>query len=200
MPEFIQASCPKCNKVFKAPTTLLGKKVKCKGCSQVIPVIEKQEDEEWTQNVKAYAVGANEDLAVVRCPFCANELESEAVVVCINCGYNLQTRQRMKTQVFNPITKMDVFVWLLPPIGCSLGALLAIFLIVSIWTGWPDLEPLYLGWMQTTEMGSVYMTVIFGFAAFACGSFAIKRFVFQPTPPMLEKGAVAVSSGDEEDD
>jgi hypothetical protein len=200
MAELIQATCPKCNKVFKAPVALRGKKVKCKGCGQVIPVIEKQEEDEWAKNLKGYGVTVEADEGVPRCPFCASELESAADAVCLKCGYNLQTRQRMRTEIYNPLTGEDYFMWYLPPVLACLGVIFCIVFMVFIWTEWPDLEPIYLGWIQTEEWAAVYTTVFLGFIIFGCASFAIKRFVFQPTPPQMEKGAVSASSGDEDDD
>ena len=139
----ISVSCPKCKKTIQAPESEQGKKIKCKACGEAFtalasaaktkveePKVKSQsakaekprgkgDDEEWGV-VKAYGV-TTDDLST-RCPYCAAELEDDDVVVCLECGYNLQTRERLQEKVLEPVTGGDYFLWLLPGIACAIIA------------------------------------------------------------------------------
>lgn len=182
----ITVSCPKCKKTLKVPTKLKGKKIRCKGCGQTFPVVEmKTETEEWGV-AQAYGVQGvtEEEPEEARCPFCAHALEDENTVVCMNCGYNLRTRERIQTKVYEPVTGRDYLVWLMPGILCCLGALACIGGIVWVWVSeWDFGEP----WTIATK---VYLTVMFGFGVWYFGVFAFKRLVLHPKPPEQEKVTV----------
>jgi uncharacterized paraquat-inducible protein A len=188
----ISVSCPKCKKTIQAPETVKGKKIKCKGCGDVFGVPAdakakaqstradkpKGDDEEWGV-VKAY--GVTEESDKPRCPFCAWELESEEDVVCLKCGYNLQTRERLQEKVLEPVTGTDYFVWLLPGLICLFFALsflagIAILIVLLMGT-----EP---GWIRG---GIIYLIVFDGFVVFFTGRFAIKRLILNRHPPEKEK-------------
>ena len=44
-----------------------------------------------------------------RCPYCATELPSEDTIVCLHCGYNLQTRTRLEPKHTYDITPAERF-------------------------------------------------------------------------------------------
>src|SRR5262249_34976814 len=69
-----------------------------------------------------------------RCPHCATEFESEDAVICIGCGYNLETREHLKLVKTIENTGADQFLWLLPGVACILGIIFMILLdIFWIW-------------------------------------------------------------------
>jgi len=189
--QVLTVACPKCKARFQAPASLAGKKVKCKKCGGVVPVVQARDEEEWSRNPNPYAV-TQENYSVVRCPFCAHELESEDQKVCLNCGFNLVTRQRMETKVLEPLTPVDWTLWLLPGIASALGMLLCLFLaIVCVLLAWPDLSDYGLGWIQfkqgEREAIPIYTCVGLLFLAFLAGRFAFIRLVLHPHPPEAPK-------------
>jgi DNA-directed RNA polymerase subunit RPC12/RpoP len=186
----IKVTCPKCKKGFQAPDTVKGKKVRCKSCNEVFTVGAKQ-DEEWGV-IASYAVGSLKD--VPRCPFCAHDLEEEEQVICLNCGYNLLTRERHSTQVIHEVTGSDRFIWLLPGILCLLVALLFLTCVAFMWVP-IDLGDVWKDWVQNTEFTKIYLSVICAFIIFYCGRFAVKRLVMHPQPPDREK--IATTEGND---
>jgi ribosomal protein S27E len=203
MPATISISCPKCKKSITVPEELKGKKIKCKGCGEVLslpggppekgdprkpanaPADGKQGDDEEWGIVKAYGVTKESDLP--RCPFCAWELESDTAVVCLHCGYNLQTRERLQEKVLQPVTGGDYFLWLLPGMICVAVALFFVGLIVVLWTGVPDLSFIGMRWVQEMQWTRVYGSVLCGFAIWFSGFFAVRRLILRPHPPEKEK-------------
>jgi predicted Zn finger-like uncharacterized protein len=124
-------SCPNCKKQIKIPEEITGKKIKCKGCGNVFVAVSTavkpdkpnaqpkpagdtfktiDDDEE---DGKPYGV-TDLDLAP-RCPFCAEEMEEDAVI-CLHCGYNTESRQHTTKRRVQDTTGMDWFWWLLPAI------------------------------------------------------------------------------------
>src|SRR5262245_25667428 len=177
-------SCPKCKKGFQAPEAAKGKKVKCKGCGEGFTASPK-EDEEWGV-IKSYPVGAIKDAP--RCPFCAGDLEEEDQVICLHCGYNLLTRERLESRILEPVTGGDQFMYLLPGILCALGALLCAGFAVCLWlpSSVLDWGPDWKAWVQDGEFLKIYTSVGLGFAIFFLGRFALKRLVLHPHPPEKE--------------
>src|SRR5262245_43044783 len=76
---------------------------------------------------KSYGV-ADTDLTP-RCPQCAAEMESEEAIICLNCGFNLKTREILARRKVKEMTGGDRFLWLLPGILCTLG----IIIMISYW-------------------------------------------------------------------
>ncbi len=74
-----------------------------------------------------------------RCPYCAAELPSEDTIICLHCGYHLQTRTRLEPKHTYEITPADVFQWRL---SGYIGAALAIFFLAFIAFLWLGLERL----------------------------------------------------------
>ncbi|MCS7165997.1 MAG: hypothetical protein NZ914_00020 [Gemmatales bacterium] len=188
--QVLTVACPQCKTRFQAPASLMGKKVKCKKCGGVVTVVQAREEEEWTKNPNPYGV-TQEKYDVVRCPFCAKELESEDQKICLNCGFNLQTRQRIETKVLEPVTSIDWTLWLLPGIASALGMMLCLLLILCLLLAKPDLSDYGLGWLQFkqghNEAIPIYASVGLGFLAFFAGRFAFLRLVLNPRPPEAPK-------------
>lgn len=205
----IKLTCPQCNKTLQVPPVLQGKKVRCSGCTATLlvpaaaaPAAAKaaaakaeapappptkpdgMTNEEWGV-ITGYGLKKESDAP--RCPFCANDLEDERQVVCLNCGYNLLTRDRLPQRVLQPVTLGQHLLWLLPGIACLLVALLFVGLIVAIWTGTPDLSPIYMDWIQTMKWSRVYSTVACLFVIWSTGYFAFRRLVLNFHPPEVEK-------------
>lgn len=191
----IVISCPKCKKSVKAPAAVQGRRVRCKGCNTVFQATvagaapqksppAAPTDEEWAE-IKAYGIVVEKDLP--RCPYCAWELESSEAVVCLNCGYNLRTRQRLTEKILEPVTVGDYILWLLPGIACALAVLFFGAVIVILWTGTPDLSFMYMGWTQRYKWARVYGTVLAATIIWVTGAFAIRRLILNPHPPEREK-------------
>src|SRR5579871_5049583 len=145
MPATITVVCPECGKEIQAPPEFAGKKVRCKSCGHVFaarpapppgavarapakaapaaPPPARGDDDEGDDGVP-YSVSTT-DLAH-RCPECANEMESEDAIICLHCGYNTQTREKITTRKVHEITNADRFLWLLPGIACALAVLFLI--------------------------------------------------------------------------
>jgi DNA-directed RNA polymerase subunit M/transcription elongation factor TFIIS len=208
----ISISCPKCSKTVQAPDSVKGKKIKCKGCGEIFPAEPtatgkpkpgqdkgKQQpakadpkakgkpkggdDEEWGE-VHAYGVTKESDKP--RCPFCAWELEDAEDVLCLKCGYNLQTRERLQEKVLEPVTTGDYVLWLLPGILCAIVALSALGMIIY--------AILMLIFPPEDQQGSsfyrmviIYGSVFAGVIGFLAGRFAVKRLILNPHPPEREK-------------
>ncbi len=150
----IAISCPKCENPINAPADLVGKKIRCKECKSVFvvkappeaersgskPVPAKKPqgakpaakttaelDEEMEDGKNPYAV--TKESLKPRCPFCAKELDDDSQVICLNCGYNRRTRERIATEKTMEPTGGEWFIHLLPGIIC---ALVTLFIIVGI--------------------------------------------------------------------
>jgi hypothetical protein len=116
-----------------------------------------------------------------RCPQCAAELESETSVICLNCGYNLQTREYRTTVRTIEHTTGERVRWLLPGIACVVAALAFGGLIAYLWLGLdPHNEK---GEWYEHLATQIWGTVISSFIIFLCGRFAISRLIFHPIPP-----------------
>lgn len=181
----ISITCGNCKKPLSVPVGLKGKKIRCKGCGQTIVVQEtRTDDDEWSAVTTGYGVTDNVDR--IRCPYCAGELPDENTVVCLNCGYNLRTRQRLENLVLEPLTFLDYVLWYLPVAACVLAAIFAIMFIVMIWLGRPRFGDA-LFWIQDWTWAKVYATVALLFVSFFSLRFVFKRVVLHPQPPQREK-------------
>lgn len=217
MAETVAIRCPECKQKMNAPPTVLGKRVKCKGCNATFVA------EAVTDPVAVPAKGTKPSPAksaakpaaakpapskpsrasnddddanpydvthldlTPRCPECANELESEDAVVCLHCGYNTVTRQRKKKVRTYDVTGQDIFIWLLPGIGSALGVIgLIVFDLVYVMYAkeWFGTE-----WYAFLAHGSIQMwlCIISIFVMYPLARFAIKRLIFDYTPPEVER-------------
>jgi hypothetical protein len=132
-----------------------------------------------------------------RCPHCANEMESEEAVVCLHCGYNTQTRERVQSRKVRDTTGGEQFLWLLPGILC---AVLAFFLLT--WAILNTVGYFNIDWDEFREkhgesgakygkQGAVccviWWWVLMLWGAYKSGRFAIKRLFINNTPPEVEE-------------
>jgi hypothetical protein len=209
----ITITCPECRKQITAPAEVVGKKVRCKACGHVFPVkgdpapagkapaakapagkapakaagkpanAKPADDEE--EGSDPYAVS---DLKLApRCPNCANEMESEESVICLHCGYNTQTRIQAKMKKTYDTTGWHYFVWLLPGISCVIGIILLI--VWDIWFCTQIDDYVKDEWYEFISSGGIKMwqTIATVFMMFGMLMFAIKRLIFNYTPPEVEK-------------
>ena len=205
----IKITCPECKKVITVPPDLLGKKVRCKGCSKVFeaqkPAPPKEtakpaeEDKKKQQagddpddDGKAY--GMHDTILQARCPNCAKELSSEDAVLCIFCGYNNLTRQIAQTRKTYDITGADIFFWNLPGIiGVVICLILLTFNLVYMlkideWCS-PEEGKTDAPWFGFLAQGSIklWLYIISGFILFTVGKFSFIRLVYENRPKEEEK-------------
>ena len=205
----IKITCPECKKVIAVPPDLLGKKVRCKGCSKVFeaqkPAPPKEtakpaeEDKKKQQagddpddDGKAY--GMHDTILQARCPNCAKELSSEDAVLCIFCGYNNLTRQIAQTRKTYDITGADIFFWNLPGIiGVVICLILLTFNLVYMlkideWCS-PEEGKTDAPWFGFLAHGSIklWLYIFSGFILFTVGKFSFIRLVYENRPKEEEK-------------
>jgi DNA-directed RNA polymerase subunit RPC12/RpoP len=205
MASTIAVSCPKCEKQIKAPAELAGKKIRCKECRHVfivkappgaaraarpakgaVPVAAAAEAED--DNPDPYQVRDHVSI-LPRCGYCAKELETEDQVICLNCGYNMRTRERVQPKKTYETTGGQKFAWLLPGILSALGFLTLIGIVVVFWLVFPQWEEDSKEWYGIFFglWARIWGTVICGFLGFAAAKYAINRLIMDPTPPEVEK-------------
>ncbi|NBR06980.1 MAG: hypothetical protein EBT92_14620 [Planctomycetes bacterium] len=205
----IKITCPECKKVIAVPPDLLGKKVRCKGCSKVFeaqkpapaketakPVEEdkkkQQTGDDPDDDGKAY--GVHDTILTARCPNCAKELASEDAIICIFCGYNNLTRQIASTKKTYDITGTDIFIWNLPGIiGAIICLILLIFNIVYMlkideWCAAEEgkTEGPWFGFLAHGAI-KLWLYIISGFILFTVGKFSFIRLVYENRPKEEEK-------------
>ena len=113
----IKARCTGCGAGFQAKDSLAGKRVKCPKCSQPItigqPTASKGRSEKSAAKQASVAASAGHNPLLdlldevdvkpaVRgpvCPNCSNSM-SQMAVVCVQCGYNIETGKQLKTDVY----------------------------------------------------------------------------------------------------
>jgi DNA-directed RNA polymerase subunit M/transcription elongation factor TFIIS len=194
----ITITCPECDKQIKAPAEVVGKKVRCKACGHVFPVKAPgapaakaaaapppkphDEDDEGSD-----PYGVSDLKLTARCPNCAYEMESEESVICLHCGYNTQSRLQARLKKTHDVTGLDYFLWLLPGISCIIGIILLI-----VWDIWfcTEIEDLVKDeWYEFVGAAAVRLWQTIGsiFIMFGLLMFAIKRLIFNYTPPEVEK-------------
>src|SRR5207302_5001730 len=132
----------------------VGKKIRCKSCKATFRVKEPKAAAQrgastaqagGTQAAAASSMGyALEDadgknpyrmsdvITSSRCPQCAADME-EGDIICLNCGYNTQTRYRVQTVKTYETTVVDRALWLTPGVLCVLLVLVLIGVIVWMW-------------------------------------------------------------------
>ena len=111
----IKARCGSCGANFQAKDSLAGKRVKCPKCSQPIVinqpgpanrVASNKPGSSQPKGSSAYnplldlldEVNVKSAVQGPTCPNCAAELRAGAVI-CVECGYNVETGKRLKTSV-----------------------------------------------------------------------------------------------------
>jgi DNA-directed RNA polymerase subunit RPC12/RpoP len=205
--------CPECGKEIQAPASFAGKKVRCKGCGHVFgarpatppgavarssapkpqpapkavtnspPKPVADDDDEGDGN----PYGVNDTDTSARCPECANLMESDDAIICLHCGYNTVTRERLVSKKIHDTTGMDWFLHLAPGVACVLAVL---FLIIFDVVYCVAIQPLKDDWVtglfgaKGTKMWVCIGSIFFMFLA---GKFAVKRLILHPIPPEIER-------------
>ena len=208
MAAMIVITCPECKKQLKGPAELQGKRVRCKSCGQVFavraaapgkaaPATKKTpvqapkatappppSEEESAKN--PYQL--TDILQSNRCPQCAAEFESSESIICLNCGYNTRTLQRMSTVRTFAHTPLDWSIWLAPGILCALAVLALIGLVCFLWIP-AGLESVAgEAWWGHFSV-QIYGTALAAGVAWLAGKFAYRRLVLNTRPPeKLKKG------------
>jgi hypothetical protein len=197
----IDVSCPECKKQVKATVELQGKKVRCKGCGHIFtipgpptggkaaPAKVAAKPAPAEDDAKAYSVSAVADDAKPRCPHCAMELENEEVVICIHCGYNMRTRQRLGTKKTYETTVSDRSTWLMPGF-ISIGAIFVLIIFdLFFCLALPRMVEKNDDWSWLSAGGVRLWVVIFSIAAMlGLGKFAYQRLIVEPNPPEKTRG------------
>src|SRR5579884_1154922 len=140
------------------------------------------------------AYGLTEERLGKRCPHCAGEMEEEDII-CLECGYNLETREHGKTRKVKDVTSQDAFMWLLPGILAAAGCLFMVSWAVSNfifhYTRTPDYWKArssdYPKFYENLSLCCViWFNMFLFFGAWKAGKFAYKRLVENPKPPERE--------------
>jgi hypothetical protein len=121
---------------------------------------------------------------VKRCPQCAFEMAEEAVI-CLECGFNTETRRRVTTVRTYETTSVDRTAWLMPGILCAIVLLVMVSIIIFLWLVMPG--------MMDEDSGirfplQVWGSIIAAFIGWYTGKFAYKRLIREPNPPEQVKG------------
>jgi len=208
----LTVACPQCKQQIKASDELVGKKVRCKGCAHVFVIAAGPAEKPKPAKpaaapakpavtpAKAKAPTAAEDdgppqytfaeseEGVARCPHCANELDPPDAKICIHCGYNTVTRQRVETKKVIENTGGDQFMWLLPGLVSAFSVLVLLCLaliycfLLPGWVQGGDYDWLAYGGFK------VWFAIMCVFGMFFAGRFAVQRLVLNPTPPERVRG------------
>lgn len=209
----IVISCPQCSKQSKAPAEVQGKKIRCKACGHIFSVrapeskassaktpakgpkkdpkdevvrsyAEQMIEEEFGDDSNPYVV-THTDLRP-RCPHCAGPME-EGQVICLECGYNTQTRAHGVTVRVMGATFFERVLWLLPGVACVLAVGGLVALICYLWIGLPGnaaKDPQsWVWWFFDNFPTQVYGTVFSLLFIWLAGNFAVRRLIMHPNPP-----------------
>jgi hypothetical protein len=213
MAAMIQITCPECKKQMKGPAELEGKPVRCKACGKVFAVRASAPDRKPAQapqktsgtqagkgkttspppapqkeEIEQDSYGMTDLLKGNRCPQCAAELESPDAVVCLNCGYNTRTRQRITPIRTYAQTPLDWTIWLAPGILCALAALALIGLICFLLIPAGLEKAAGEAWWGHLSV-KIYGSAVAAGVAYIAGKFAFRRLVQNPRPPEKFKRA-----------
>jgi hypothetical protein len=201
--------CPECKKSFKGRDDLAGKRIRCPSCgsSFVVPAPTEEDaaaavlmaadagpsspkppvDEDEEENPNPYGVTTIH--VAPRCPNCANEMVSEDAVICLFCGYNVQTRALGQIKKIVETTGGDWAKWVGPGIGTAAGILFIVLLqlvyVIALpyWTRGVDM---WLWNILCSEAMYLWITMLLVGAIWPMGLFVFKRLIVEPTPPEKE--------------
>jgi DNA-directed RNA polymerase subunit M/transcription elongation factor TFIIS len=212
----ITTTCPHCKKAIKIPVEVVGKKIKCKNCGSAFVATttavqsadprakEKaaetfkpvEDDDDGDGDGKPYDV-SHLDLDP-RCPHCANLMDPPDALVCLHCGYNIETRQKAATRRIKDPTGEEWFWWLLPPVVCILLFLTFLgilsYTIVGYFAFREEREAkLAETWGDLVNFGRscnncfwLWVAIISLWFMWLTGKFAFKRLVYHFRPPEQE--------------
>jgi DNA-directed RNA polymerase subunit RPC12/RpoP len=209
MAETITIICPTCEKSIKAPESVVGKKIRCKGCGETFtakapkaPKEKPGKEKEGKPGKKSDAIkvagdeeegegayGLTHEYLGARCAECA-EAMGEDDVICLNCGYNTITRLRSRPKKVKEQTGGDVFLWLLPGILCVIAAL---FLLTWL-TGnlifratRTDLAQYDKLTVNIADCCLLWFSIFQIWLIYKSTRFAINRLIRNPSPPEIEE-------------
>lgn len=197
MTNAIDVSCPQCQKKIKATESLRGKKVRCKGCEHIftIPAAEpvkpakRKSDADDDGPITAYSVSDAEDALVRRCPHCAGEMENETARICLHCGYDTVTRQRLGTKRVYETTVGERSAWLLPGFvalgGIGLLVFFDLFMLLAVPKIFDENSDYSFLNSRGLKLWSVIISIVF---SLGLGKFAFGRLILNPTPPEQTRG------------
>lgn len=135
--------------------------------------------------------GITAALDIARCPHCAKEMESNDAIVCLNCGYNTQSRLHAQTRHVFERTFWDWSLWLGPGIACVLTIVglgvfdwwFCFYLQESVWNGWDET----LGTKSISQGVRLWIAVMTLWVMWKAARFAFRRLILNPVPPEIEK-------------
>lgn len=210
MASTITITCPECDKQLRAPSDVLGKKIRCKGCGATFAArnsggkaaAPKPAEKQTAKSAKGgksagkpnqdddnddTPYGMTEEYLGRRCPECANAMGDDDRI-CLHCGYDTMTRVKARTRKVRHTTGFDMFLWLLPGI---LYAILTLTLVGGCAYYWAAIDRETFGGEWYDFLGSlgmkVYTTVIALGICYKAGRFAFIRLVLHPKPPEIEE-------------
>jgi uncharacterized membrane protein len=141
---------------------------------------------------------------VPHCPFCAVALDPPDTQICLNCGFDMQTRKRHDTRAVYELSTGDYVMHWLPAIGCILA--IGVLVTISVICGLNMRDWLTGSFLDSEEKNeitgktkfyippfcfNIWIWVICAWLSFKCAKFAIRRLVFDWKPPeVLKKKAV----------
>lgn len=189
----LDASCPECKKAIKGSTDLAGKKVRCKGCGHVFIVAASVAQSEGGARRAALDDTAGSayglvplERALPLCPFCAQELPSESATLCVQCGFNLRTRQRLGTKKVLDRTWGDQLAWLLPGFLALIGIFLLLALDLFYCFSLPRLVAETVWEPLSAKVFQVVVIMLSLLAIIVLAKVALQRLVLSPLPPEQE--------------
>lgn len=211
MADTLLITCPGCKKQLKAPARAAGKKIRCKNCKEVIAVPAPKAaptgklDLEAEEGKNPY--GVTEVSLANRCPFCAHDIDPPDARICLNCGYDLEQRERVGSKVVHERTAADFLIWHLPTIGAFLGIvavfvagwfyhwMLPKYLLSPKWADeiakdrWGYFENDQAEWTGVIfHWGIEVWGIVIGlFLIWKCAVFMFKRLAYEFLPPEVEK-------------
>jgi hypothetical protein len=194
MAETITIICPTCEKSIKAPETVVGKKIRCKGCGETFTAKAPKAPKPGkaikpAKKEEGIAYGLIEEYLGARCPDCTEPMGDEDVI-CLNCGYSTITRTKPKPKKVRETTGGDVFLWLLPGILCALAALLLLSWLVGnivFRMTRTDLGEFDKMTVNCADCCLLWFSIFQIWLIYKSTRFAIKRLILNNTPPEVEE-------------
>lgn len=188
-------SCPQCGNTSKVNDGLVGKKIRCKKCQQIMVVQAegkataiksakppaKKKDKDDDDRV-SYTM--REENLAARCPHCAQLMDPPDARICLHCGYDLQKRERKASKLTVEHAAPDYILWHLPTFGCFVADMTLITIVVlcvwnrSDWFDFTDVIP--------AGCWATWIVVVCLFFMFLATRFIVRRLVWNFTPPEKE--------------
>lgn len=196
----IDITCEKCSNTSKVPDNLVGKKIRCKKCQNVIAVkapakgadaksgAKPSDGKKPHDDVDRVPYGMQEVNLAARCPHCAQPMDPPDAQICLHCGYHMRKRELVKTKETYEITGVDYLLWHLPTLGCFFGIwfLVGVCVFAGInmgdWVSGSGVDGIVPPGCFTT-----WLIVMCAYPIWFQIRFVFRRLVWQFTPPEKEK-------------